>query len=187
MIIQTDVVGCNYYSEAFRSVCEKNAQYSSRDVTRITYEFYPYTGDAELIREPKNEHDKNAVMVMVAGQKVGYIPAAEAPEIGELLRRRRVLGVSVRLFGGNYKQPRMDADGRVYTVPDSSPLRGVLKINVKDTRPILLALCIFGGIFGLHRFYRGEIVKGLLYLFTGGGFLVFWIRDIALIATGRMK
>lgn len=187
MIIETDVVGCDHYSEAFRSVCGKNTQYSSHDVTRTTYELYPYNGDAELILEPTNAHDKHAVMVMVAGQKVGYIPASEAPEIGALLRKRRVLGVSVRLFGGNYKQPRLDADGRVYTVPDSSPLRGMLKINVKDTRPILLALCIFGGIFGLHRFYRGEIGKGLLYLFTAGGFSVLWIRDIILIATGRMK
>ena len=29
-------------------------------------------------------------------------------------------------------------------------------------------LLTFGGIFGLHRFYQGKILSGLLYLLTGG-------------------
>ncbi len=43
---------------------------------------------------------------------------------------------------------------------------------------IELILCIFGGIFGLHKFYVGKIGEGILYLFTGGLFLIGWIKDI---------
>lgn len=38
-------------------------------------------------------------------------------------------------------------------------------------------LCLFGGWFGLHRFYRKEIGLGILYLLTIGLFLVGWITD----------
>ena len=40
---------------------------------------------------------------------------------------------------------------------------------------ILLA---FLGIFGAHRFYLGKWVTGLIYLCTGGLFLVGWLYDL---------
>ena len=36
----------------------------------------------------------------------------------------------------------------------------------------------FLGIFGVHRFYMGKIFTGLLYLFTGGLFLLGWLYDL---------
>lgn len=41
-----------------------------------------------------------------------------------------------------------------------------------------LLIVVFGGIFGLHKFIKGEIGKGLLYLFTAGLFFIGWIIDI---------
>jgi TM2 domain-containing membrane protein YozV len=38
-------------------------------------------------------------------------------------------------------------------------------------------LWLFGGLFGLHKFYLGRPFIGLLYFFTGGLFLVGWIVD----------
>ena len=38
-------------------------------------------------------------------------------------------------------------------------------------------LFFFGGIFGLHRFYMGQILWGLVYLVTGGLFLLGLIYD----------
>lgn len=38
-------------------------------------------------------------------------------------------------------------------------------------------LLTFGGLFGLHRFYMGKIWTGLLYLFTGGLFLIGYLYD----------
>ena len=40
---------------------------------------------------------------------------------------------------------------------------------------ILLA---FLGVFGAHRFYMGKWVTGLIYLFTGGLFLLGWLYDL---------
>ena len=40
---------------------------------------------------------------------------------------------------------------------------------------ILLA---FLGIFGVHRFYMGKWLTGLIWLFTGGLFLIGWLYDL---------
>lgn len=45
-----------------------------------------------------------------------------------------------------------------------------------------LLLCLFFGPVGAHKFYEGKVGMGILYLFTGGLFLVGWIVDIVLIA-----
>jgi TM2 domain-containing membrane protein YozV len=36
----------------------------------------------------------------------------------------------------------------------------------------------FLGIFGIHRFYQGKWLTGILYLFTGGLFLLGWLYDL---------
>ncbi|RBP48248.1 TM2 domain-containing membrane protein YozV [Roseimicrobium gellanilyticum] len=35
----------------------------------------------------------------------------------------------------------------------------------------------FLGVFGVHRFYMGKVLTGLLWLVTGGLFLVGWVYD----------
>lgn len=39
-------------------------------------------------------------------------------------------------------------------------------------------LLVFLGLFGIHRFYQGKILKGLLYLMSGGLFGVGWLYDL---------
>lgn len=41
-----------------------------------------------------------------------------------------------------------------------------------------LTICIFLGMLGGHKFYKGEIKKGILYLFTGGILGIGWLIDI---------
>ncbi len=43
---------------------------------------------------------------------------------------------------------------------------------------VALLLCIFLGFFGVHKFYEGKIIKGILYLCTMGFLLVGWFIDI---------
>lgn len=48
-------------------------------------------------------------------------------------------------------------------------------------------LTLFGGTLGLHRFYAGKIFSGILYLFTGGFFLVGWLSDLLQLFAGVSK
>ena len=41
-----------------------------------------------------------------------------------------------------------------------------------------ILIVVFGGLFGLHKFLKGEIGMGILYLCTGGLFFIGWIKDI---------
>lgn len=52
---------------------------------------------------------------------------------------------------------------------------------------IALALSIIVGEFGIDRFYMGKIGTGILKLVTLGGFGIWWIIDIVLIASGEAR
>ncbi|MDE6110548.1 MAG: TM2 domain-containing protein, partial [Eubacterium sp.] len=39
-------------------------------------------------------------------------------------------------------------------------------------KAVALILCLFGGMFGLHKFYEGKTGMGILYLITMGFFLL---------------
>jgi TM2 domain-containing membrane protein YozV len=52
---------------------------------------------------------------------------------------------------------------------------------------VALLLSIFLGELGIDRFYMGYIGLGILKLITGGGFGVWWLIDVILIATNGLK
>lgn len=55
---------------------------------------------------------------------------------------------------------------------------GVHKINWL----FLLLISIFFGTLGVDRFIMGQVGWGLLKLITGGGFGIWWLIDVILIA-----
>lgn len=52
---------------------------------------------------------------------------------------------------------------------------------------VALLLCILLGTLGIHRFYAGKIGTGILMLLTMGGFGIWYLIDIILIACSTFK
>ncbi len=66
-------------------------------------------------------------------------------------------------------------DERLYDEPDASP----------RSRLVALVLCVLLGYFGVHRFYVGKFMTGVIWLLTGGLFGIGYIVDIVMIALGN--
>lgn len=59
----------------------------------------------DLLREPTNQHDPNAVQVWAHGQHVGYIKGTQAVDLARWMDSdavRREYGTSGRLVAGSY-------------------------------------------------------------------------------------
>ena len=78
---------------------------------------------AELVREPGNQHDPNAIRVVAGGQTVGYLDRSEAADYQPLLRhleglRRRALCRALLTREGKYGEFSIEIEG-IPEPPDS--------------------------------------------------------------------
>ena len=55
------------------------------------------------------------------------------------------------------------------------------------SKVVALILSILLGELGIDRFYLGYIGTGILKLITCGGFGIWWLIDLIMIATGKLK
>lgn len=62
----------------------------------------------KLIPEPTNKHDKNAIIVQIAGEKVGYISADDNIHVKQILSKHDVKFISAFISGGEYKDVTED-------------------------------------------------------------------------------
>ncbi len=81
-----------------------------------------------------------------------------------------------------YGQPQYQQYGQ----PQYQQQYGYLQSQQKDWLTALL-LCIFLGWLGIHRFYTGNTVIGVIQLLTAGGCGIWWIVDFILILTDSYR
>ncbi len=106
-----EVAGVTYYLKNLDKVAEMNPEWrktrkallnAGRGATKI-YRYKKTIKPVELIEEPTNPHDKNAVMVQIDGVKVGYIYADQTTHVKEILRSKAIESLSATITGGEYK------------------------------------------------------------------------------------
>lgn len=105
------VAGTTYHLDAIMELAEDNPDYdmTQREIIDAGMEeerIYQYTfpdSPVELVDDPDNEQDPNAIKVLVAGQHIGYIKRGSTGRIHNLQRAGRVLGVTAEIYGGRYK------------------------------------------------------------------------------------
>lgn len=57
----------------------------------------------------------------------------------------------------------------------------------KENKMLLFILCLCLGHLGAHRFYLKRYTSAVLMLMTAGGLGLWYITDMVLIATGKLK
>lgn len=67
--------------------------------------------------------------------------------------------------------------------PEITSLRGVSY----HSRAVALALAVFGGVFGLHRFYAGRVQSGICMCATLGGMGIWYLYDVIVVAVGEFR
>lgn len=77
----TQIVGYQYYQPELKLAFEARGNIQNVEV---------FDG-IELIPEPTNQHDSNAVMIRLDGIKVGYVPADKTYEVKQMLNRNKML------------------------------------------------------------------------------------------------
>jgi TM2 domain-containing membrane protein YozV len=55
------------------------------------------------------------------------------------------------------------------------------------SRLVALLLAFFFGMIGVHRFYVGKIVSGIFMILTFGGFGLWAMIDIIVVASGEFR
>lgn len=103
--------GVNYYEDNIQKLACSNPDWkltaseiinrnkAGKPVFRYNYINKP----VQLIPEPENEHDSNAIIVQIAGEKVGYISRSENIHVKDILRHSEIESISAFIGGGEYK------------------------------------------------------------------------------------
>lgn len=105
------ITGISHYMDNLMHLAGENYEYdySKRELIDNMLEgerIYQYEFEiskAELIEEPTNPYDPNAVKVVLDGLHVGYIKKGSCAHIKKLLSSNRIIGISAKVGGGKYK------------------------------------------------------------------------------------
>lgn len=110
-VTRHSVTGTSFRQDAIRALGKKNPDFAltKRDLFKRGMEapIYEYTFSpkkAELVPEPENPNDPNAIKVLVDGVHVGYIKSGSCAHVHKLLRESRVVKIEPVVFGGKSKQ-----------------------------------------------------------------------------------
>jgi len=115
-----NVTGISHYASNILKLATKNPAYalSKKEIIAkklcdqkiFEYTFAPQK--TELIPEPTNPHDPNAIKVVIDGQLVGYVKSGSCARILKLIKENRIARIDGEIYGGNYK---MFYDGELLT------------------------------------------------------------------------
>lgn len=95
------VAGLFYRLDHVYPLLERNKKFDTPSGNRRIYQYKTFRDACQLVPEPTNQHDKNAIMVFVRGAHVGYVPAELCATVRPLLKKS---APEIRIYGGDHKE-----------------------------------------------------------------------------------
>lgn len=112
------IVGLNYRKANVLKLATENPDYKldkagiiKQGLADATIHRYVFTNaPVELVQEPDNSEDPNAIKVIVGGQHIGYIKAGSCAHLNKVISEGRIEQILCRISGGPYKGVFQDED-----------------------------------------------------------------------------
>lgn len=103
--------GSNYYDGNIGKLAAANSEWQSTakqlinsgKVNKKIFRYNYINKPVKLIPELENPHDKNAILIQIAGEKVGYISRDENLHVKEILDNHEIKYISSFISGGQFK------------------------------------------------------------------------------------
>ena len=127
---EDDIISLGLENEDYNYSKKELIDLGYEDECIYQYEFYP--NNVELIPEPDNPYDPNAIKVMVDNTHVGYVKSGSCSHVLNLLKDDRIIKIDCKIGGGKYKSLEYDLYEDKYNLEKSeSPIFVHLKLFVK--------------------------------------------------------
>lgn len=108
-----DVAGTSYRQENIKKLAVKNEDYNLPNKELYSYleKIYEYefpVDNVEIIPEPENQYDKNALKVVANGIHIGYIKKDETKKVKKIIDSDNKKEIKIKIEGGKYKDVVID-------------------------------------------------------------------------------
>ena len=126
------VAGTSFRQKEIKSLGEHNDDYDlTKRELREDFEgdrVYELDFDvlAQLVPEPENEHDRNAVAVVADDVCIGYIPKKDSKRVRALITTGKIKRVRADISGGKYKL--VDSSGEL--MKDECDFRAEIALDI---------------------------------------------------------
>ncbi|KJE97878.1 TM2 domain-containing protein 2 [Capsaspora owczarzaki ATCC 30864] len=144
---------------------------------------------------PGVNYDPNTPLVLCSNLPVAFLRCDPPLDLSEHPERVAELGYGCAAFGtvGDYDSaPRTSVLCRVFDGIECYGPRNFTTGNVpcitygSYSFPTIFIYSLLFGVFGVDRLSLGHVGTGIAKLLTLGGFGVWWIVDLVLLATGHL-
>lgn len=138
------VAGISYYEENILTFAQENYFYDMTKKELIEdgfederiYEYNFCVSKFEIVPEPDNPYDKNAIKVLADGVQIGHIKAGSCSHLLNVIKENRLTKIEGEIKGGKYKYIGYDDETEKYILEkDKIPFYAQLEISEKK-KPI---------------------------------------------------
>jgi len=134
------VRGLDHYTDNIKAVARENPDYdlTKRELIEEcpdekVWQYY-FIVNGDLVPEPDNPYDPNAIMVQANGLCIGHVPKGSTSHIRKLMESGRIQSMSLDIGGGKYKEVYEDEDEEDKYEMDrgSRPFSAVLELFLTE-------------------------------------------------------